>query len=143
LLSHAAPALARSRSLHRIARAIWAFLAGYMLVWLAMILGVRFGLWDGQLGQLDITNIVMSSGIAVRSLFVALLGCVAAAGYLLLRRRRAALAVMAAAVVLHITMWLVLLANPYFSGRPGYLILPLEALLIGITLILARRGYLR
>ena len=114
-----------------------------MLVWLAMILGVRFGLWDGHFMGLDIANIVISSGIAVRSLFVGLLACMAAIGFLLLRRRRAALAIMAVAIVLHIAMWLVLLSNPYFAGRPGYIILPVEALLTGITAILARRGYLR
>ena len=114
-----------------------------MLIWLGMILGVRSGIWHGQILGLEIANIVASAGTTARGLFLALSVCVAGAGYLLLRRRRAALAIMAAAVTLHVAMWFVLLANPYFSGRPGYLILPMEALLIGITLILSRRGYLR
>ncbi|MEA1941640.1 MAG: hypothetical protein U9P68_05285 [Pseudomonadota bacterium] len=122
---------------------IWALLASYILIWLGMILGVRFHVWQGPILGLDITNIVASAGVAARSLFLALTVCVAGAGYHLFRRRRVALTIMAVGAVLHIAMWLALLANPYFSGRPGYIILPLEALLIGITLILSRRGYLR
>ena len=123
--------------------AVIALLAIYGMGWLSMFLAVRFGGWTAGPFGLDPINIIEHAGPGIQLLFFAILACVVAASILLICKHRFAVYVIATGMSLHLVVWFMLLENPYFSGRPGYIVLPLEGVLLAMSMMLKRRGLLR
>lgn len=122
---------------------VTALLAVYGAGWLGMFVAARFGGWTAAPFGLELINILDHAGRGIQFLFFAILACAAAASILLLRKHRLAVYAIGTGMGLHLVVWFMLLGNPYFSGRPGYVVLPLEGVLLAMSIMLKRRGILR
>ncbi|MED5547930.1 MAG: hypothetical protein VX529_01115 [Pseudomonadota bacterium] len=130
-------------SLYAAAICLVSFLVAYAWMWLTAILAVLIWNWTGTVAGLDIPNIVRSLSSAERVLVIAACIFIAVTLVCMLLRRRFALYTAYGTLLSHCAAWLLMADNPYYSGQPGFLLLPLEGLAIALIALLIRRQTLR
>lgn len=115
----------------------------YALAWGAIIAAI-IG-WNARITVFgaDIYN-ALQSATRFDIVLIGLVIAAASASFILTAFRSGWAAVgMTAMAAFHLVLWIRLIANPYYSASPGYLLIPLEIVGIVLMLLLVRRGVLR
>jgi hypothetical protein len=115
----------------------------YMTFWICVLVAI-IG-WDARITVFgaDIYNAVQTAEPYMITLMIITDTLFVASFTLIALRRRSALIVMVLTVAVHLALFLSLIGNPYYSGGPGYILLPIEVVLIALLVLLVRRGVLR
>jgi hypothetical protein len=115
----------------------------YLSVWVFWIIKIVVNPSPLQAFGIDVYNAVTSLNALDYALFTSMAVWMYVTLGLTLLRSRLSLYTHAAAIVSHVTLWLRLLGNPYYSGDLGVLILPMEFLILTLLVLLLRAGRLR
>lgn len=115
----------------------------YSLAWTAAVFAVL--LWDARITifRMDIYNAVQNANAFNVTLLAGIAAWMTAAFLLLLLRNRWAAAAASAGVAMHLVLWIRLIVNPYYTAIPGYVVLPMEIVLVALVLLLQQRKALR
>lgn len=89
----------------------------YALIWGVAVPLIRFGFWNGRVGERDFAPVIENIQVYLLPFGYAYIGLTGVALAMLLKRRRAALYTYGAAVFCHAAIWTHFVLNPYYQGE--------------------------